>query len=374
MNLESLTKQLIQIESISPNDAGCFDILESALEGMNFSCERISYKNVENLYAVIGSQGPTLCFLGHTDVVPTGPSDQWTYPPFSGETHDDHIYGRGAADMKGNICAFIEALGSFLKTEKLNYRIAVLLTSNEEGTPEDGFIDELLKELKSRGETIDYCLVGEPSSSLKVADTIRIGRRGSLSGKLKIIGKQGHIAYPEKIVNPIFLVTDLIKILKEKKWDSGNEHFQPTSFQISNINSGTGAGNIVPGELIMDFNFRFCSESTSESLISGFEEILNSLDLKFELDWSLSGNPFLTTKDYFINKIVSAIKDVTGREPVINNGGGTSDGRFMTAMDAEIVELGPLNESIHKIDENVSLNDLKTLRDIYINLLRNITT
>ena len=226
---------------------------------MNFSCERISYKNVENLYAVIGSQGPTLCFLGHTDVVPTGPEDQWTHPPFSGETHDDHIYGRGAADMKGNICAFIEALDAFLKTEKLNYRIAVLLTSNEEGTPEDGFIDELLEELKARGETIDYCLVGEPSSSLKIADTIRIGRRGSLSGKLKIIGKQGHIAYPEKIINPIFLVTDLIKILKEKKWDSGNEHFQPTSFQISNINSGTGAGNIVPGELIMDFNFRFCS-------------------------------------------------------------------------------------------------------------------
>ena len=215
MNLESLTKQLIQIESISPNDAGCFDILESALEGMNFSCERISYKNVENLYAVIGSQGPTLCFLGHTDVVPTGPLDQWTYPPFSGETHDDHIYGRGAADMKGNICAFLEALGAFLNTEKLNYRIAVLLTSNEEGTPEDGFIDELLEKLKSRGETIDYCLVGEPSSSLKVADTIRIGRRGSLSGKLKIIGKQGHIAYPEKIINPIFLVTDLIKILSK---------------------------------------------------------------------------------------------------------------------------------------------------------------
>ena len=374
MSLENLTKELIQIESISPNDAGCFDILESELNGMNFSCERVNYKNVENLYAVLGSEGPTFCFLGHTDVVPTGPLDKWTYPPFGGEIHNDHMYGRGAADMKGNICAFIDALKTFLSTEKLNFRIAVLLTSNEEGTPDDGFIDELLEKLKARGEKIDYCLVGEPSSSSKVADTIRIGRRGSLSGKLKIIGKQGHIAYPEKFVNPIFLISDLIKILKEKKWDEGNEHFQPTSFQISNINSGTGAGNIVPGELNMDFNFRFCSESTSEDLIAGFEEILNSLNLKYELNWSLSGNPFLTTKDFFINKVIAAIRETTGREPVINNGGGTSDGRFMIAMDAEIVELGPLNESIHKIDENVSLNDLKTLKEIYVSLLKNLST
>ena len=295
MSLENLTKELIQIESISPNDAGCFDILESELNGMNFSCERINYKNVENLYAVLGSEGPTFCFLGHTDVVPTGPLDKWTYPPFGGEIHNDHMYGRGAADMKGNICAFIDALKTFLSTEKLNFRIAVLLTSNEEGTPEDGFIDELLEKLKARGEKIDYCLVGEPSSSSKVADTIRIGRRGSLSGKLKIIGKQGHIAYPEKFVNPIFLISDLIKILKEKKWDEGN-------------------------------------------------------------------------------KVIAAIRETTGREPVINNGGGTSDGRFMIAMDAEIVELGPLNESIHKIDENVSLNDLKTLKEIYVSLLKNLST
>lgn len=375
MSIENLTKQLVEIESISPNDAGCFEIIEPILNDIGFNSERICYKNVENLYAVIGSKGPTLCFLGHTDVVPTGPLESWTFPPFSAEVKDGHLYGRGAADMKGNVSTFIQAAKDYLKFNKLeNFKIAILLTSNEEGNREDGFIDELLVQLKDRGEKIEYCLVGEPSSSEKVADTIRIGRRGSLSGSLKIIGKQGHIAYPDKIINPIFLVSDLINTLKNKKWDSGNEHFQPTSFQISNINSGTGAGNIVPGELFMDFNFRFCSESTSEQLIKEFEEILSELDLNYELSWSLSGNPFLTTKDFFINQIVSSIKKTTGREPVINNGGGTSDGRFMVTMDSEIVELGPLNESIHKIDEHVSLDDLETLKKIYINLFERLAT
>ena len=225
-----------------------------------------------------------------------------------------------------------------------------------------------------RGEKIDYCLVGEPSSSEIVGDTIRIGRRGSLSGKLKILGKQGHIAYPEKIINPIFLVSNIITELKEKKWDVGNDHFQPTSFQISNINSGTGAGNIVPGELVMDFNFRFCSESTSEGLIEEFEKILNSHDIDYKVEWNLSGLPFLTTKTYFVDLVIDSIKKVLGREPVINNGGGTSDGRFMPVMDAEIVELGPLNETIHKIDENVSLKDLKDLSKIYLEILKKIAT
>ena len=225
-----------------------------------------------------------------------------------------------------------------------------------------------------RGEKIDYCLVGEPSSSIKVGDTIRIGRRGSLSGKLKLMGKQGHIAYPEKIINPIFLVSNIISELKEKKWDKGNDHFQPTSFQISNINSGTGAGNIVPGELVMDFNFRFCSESTSEGLIEEFEKILSSHNVDYKVEWNLSGLPFLTTKTYFVDLVIDSIKKVLGREPVINNGGGTSDGRFMSVMDAEIVELGPLNESIHKIDENVSLKDLEELSKIFLEILNKIST
>ena len=375
MNLENLVTDLIKIESISPKDKGCFDIIEPILNELGFVSERIDYKNVENLYSVYGNDGPTFCFLGHTDVVPTGPENLWTHPPFSAKKVDDKIYGRGAADMKGNICAFLKALSEFVNSEKdLNFKIAVLLTSNEEGESDDGFIDILLDKLIQRGEKIDYCLVGEPSSSEIVGDTIRIGRRGSLSGKLKILGKQGHIAYPEKIINPIFLVSNIITELKEKKWDVGNDHFQPTSFQISNINSGTGAGNIVPGELVMDFNFRFCSESTSEGLIEEFEKILNSHDIDYKVEWNLSGLPFLTTKTYFVDLVIDSIKKVLGREPVINNGGGTSDGRFMPVMDAEIVELGPLNETIHKIDENVSLKDLNDLSKIYLEILKKIAT
>ena len=375
MNLENLVTNLIKIESISPKDKGCFNIIEPILNELGFVSERIDYKNVENLYSVYGNDGPTFCFLGHTDVVPTGPENLWTHPPFSAKKVDDKIYGRGAADMKGNICAFLKALSEFINSEEnLNFKIAILLTSNEEGESDDGFIDILLDKLIQRGEKIDYCLVGEPSSSEIVGDTIRIGRRGSLSGKLKILGKQGHIAYPEKIINPIFLVSNIITELKEKKWDVGNDHFQPTSFQISNINSGTGAGNIVPGELMMDFNFRFCSESTSEGLIEEFEKILNSHNVDYKVEWNLSGLPFLTTKTYFVDLVIDSIKNVLGREPVINNGGGTSDGRFMPVMDAEIVELGPLNETIHKIDENVSLKDLNDLSKIYLEILKKIAT
>ena len=375
MNLENLITDLIKVESISPKDEGCFDIIEPILNDLGFVSERIDYKNVENLYSVFGNDGPTFCFLGHTDVVPTGPVELWTHPPFSGKKVDDRIFGRGAADMKGNICAFLKALSEYIKLNQVqNFRIAILLTSNEEGESSDGFIDVLLDKLIQRGEKIDYCLVGEPSSSELVGDTIRIGRRGSLSGKLKLIGKQGHIAYPEKIVNPIFLVSNIITELKEKKWDKGNDHFQPTSFQVSNINSGTGAGNIVPGELVMDFNFRFCSESTSEGLIEEFENILNSHDVEYTVEWNLSGLPFLTTKTYFVDLVIDSIKKVLGREPIINNGGGTSDGRFMSVMDAEIVELGPLNESIHKIDENVSIEDLEELSKIYLEILKKIST
>jgi len=375
MNLENLITDLIKVESISPKDEGCFDIIEPILNDLGFVSERIDYKNVENLYSVFGNDGPTFCFLGHTDVVPTGPVELWTHPPFSGKKVNDRIFGRGAADMKGNICAFLKALSEYIKLNQVqNFRIAILLTSNEEGESSDGFIDVLLDKLIQRGEKIDYCLVGEPSSSELVGDTIRIGRRGSLSGKLKLIGKQGHIAYPEKIVNPIFLVSDIITELKEKKWDKGNDHFQPTSFQVSNINSGTGAGNIVPGELVMDFNFRFCSESTSEGLIEEFENILNSHDVEYTVEWNLSGLPFLTTKTYFVDLVIDSIKKVLGREPIINNGGGTSDGRFMSVMDAEIVELGPLNESIHKIDENVSIEDLEELSKIYLEILKRIST
>ena len=285
------------------------------------------------------------------------------------------MYGRGTADMKGNIAAYLLALKDFLSTNPtLNYRLAVLLTSNEEGEPEDGKIDVIIKKFMDEGEHIDFCLVGEPSSNEKVGDTIRIGRRGSLSGTLKVLGKQGHVAYPEKVENPIFSSAKLISELESITWDEGNEHFQPTSFQISNIKSGTGATNVVPGALEMMFNFRFCSESNEAYLKETFEGVLKKLNLKYEIDWVLSGLPYLTQKKYFIEQIVDSVKSITGYEPVINNGGGTSDGRFLQVMGSEIVELGPLNETIHKTDENVSLDDLETLKGIYTNLLERLNS
>jgi succinyl-diaminopimelate desuccinylase len=285
------------------------------------------------------------------------------------------MYGRGTADMKGNIAAYLLALKDFLSTNPtLNYRLAVLLTSNEEGEPEDGKIDVIIKKFMDDGEHIDFCLVGEPSSNKKVGDTIRIGRRGSLSGTLKVLGKQGHVAYPEKVENPIFTSAKLISELESITWDKGNEHFQPTSFQISNIKSGTGATNVVPGVLEMMFNFRFCSESNEAYLKETFEAVLKKLNLKYEVEWVLSGLPYLTEKKYFIEQIVDSVKSITGYEPIINNGGGTSDGRFLQVMGSEIVELGPLNETIHKTDENVSLQDLETLKGIYANLLERLNS
>ena len=375
MKIQNLLEDLIKIESITPRDEGCFDVIEPMLKDLGFKCERINYENVENLYAVLGDEGPLMCFLGHTDVVPTGPVENWSQPPFSADIIDGHMFGRGTADMKGNIAAYLLALKDFLSSKpSLSYRLAVLLTSNEEGEPEDGKIDVIIKKFMDQGEHIDFCLVGEPSSNKKVGDTIRIGRRGSLSGTLKVLGKQGHVAYPEKVENPIFTSAKLISELESITWDEGNEHFQPTSFQISNIKSGTGATNVVPGVLEMMFNFRFCSESNEAHLKETFEAVLKKQNLEYEIDWVLSGLPYLTEKKYFIEQIVNSVKSVTGYEPIINNGGGTSDGRFLQVMGSEIVELGPLNETIHKTDENVSLKDLDTLKGIYTNLLERLNS
>ena len=295
-----LLQKLIRIKSISPSDMGCFDLIENELKKLNFKCERINYQNVENLYATIGNSGKLFCYLGHTDVVPSGPEEKWSYPPFSATIEGDVLYGRGAADMKSSVAAFVEAAKDFINTnEKLNFKLAILLTSNEEGTSKDGFIDKIIEKMIEDNEIIDFCLVGEPTSSEKVADCARIGRRGSLGGCLKIFGKQGHVAYPEKVINPILLSGDLISKLKNKVWDDGNEAFDPTSFQISNISSGTGAHNVVPGELELTFNFRFSTESTEDSLKFEFESILKDLELDYELSWDLNGNPYYTKDNFF---------------------------------------------------------------------------
>ena len=368
-----LLQNLIQIKSISPKDNGCFDLIEKELQSLNFKLERINYQNIENLYATIGTSGKLFCFLGHTDVVPSGPEDKWKYPPFSATIDGDLLYGRGTADMKAPVAAFIESVKEFLNSEeKLNFRLAILLTSNEEGTSKDGFIDKMIDKMIQDNEIIDFCLVGEPTSSEKVADCVRVGRRGSLGGHLKIYGKQGHVAYPEKVVNPILLSGDLISELNKKIWDSGNISFDPTSFQISNINAGTGAHNVVPGELELTFNFRFSPESSEKSLKSDFESILNKLKLNYDLDWDLNGNPYYTEGKFFKDIVSNSIKEVTGYIPELNAKGGTSDGRFVAKMNSEIIELGPVNKSIHQIDEHIKISELWTLKDIYKKILFNL--
>lgn len=371
--LTDLAKSLLEIKSISPQDNGCFDVVESHLNKMGFISKRINYLNVENIYSTIGTKGPMFCFLGHTDVVPSGPVDQWDIDPFKPEIRDGYLIGRGAADMKGAVATFIVAAKEFLhENPNPNFRICIFLTSNEEGEPSDGKINKIIKDLQAAGEHIDYCLVGEASSSSKLADTIRLGRRGSLSGTLTIKGKQGHVAYPDKVNNPIHLSGKIIDTLKEKNWDNGNEFFEPTSFQISNISSGTGATNVVPGLLEMKFNLRFSSESTEDSLKEKILSILDDHGVEYEIEWVLNAIPFITKQTFFKDKVIESINSVMGYKPEINNGGGTSDGRWIAPMGSEVIELGPINETIHQINEKVSINDLEKLKEIYKEILINL--
>ena len=370
MSALELAQSLIKIKSISPEDGGCFDLIESELIPLGFQIEKIPELNCETLLAKYGDSGKVFCYLGHTDVVPSGPEEEWTSHPFEANIVDGDLIGRGAADMKGSVAVFIESIKNFLADNpNPNFQIWVMLTSNEEGEPADGKINTLMESLAHQNQFIDYCLVGEASSSDNVGDVLRVGRRGSLSGKLKLIGKQGHVAYPHKVLSPILEVGPIINELNQIIWDEGNEHFDPTSFQISNIDSGTGATNVVPGHLNMLFNFRFSPESSQESLKERFNQVLEKSKCSFEIDWTLNAQPYLTKKTELLSIIQTALKKINGKEAIIDNGGGTSDGRWVSPSGSEVIELGPRNQTIHKIDEKISVTDLALLQEIYQQIL-----
>ena len=377
INELQLAKELMKFPSITPRDAGVMKFLDKKLKKIGFKTKILNFKEknfqpVKNLYARLGSKGPNFCFAGHLDVVPPGNIKDWTVNPFRPSIKKGHLIGRGANDMKGSVAAFVSAVSIFLNNNKnFTGSISLLITGDEEGDAVNG-TKKVVDYLKKRKEKINFCLVGEPTNPNKLGEMIKIGRRGSLTGKIEIIGMQGHVAYPEKVINPILLSGDLISKLKNKVWDDGNEAFDPTSFQISNISSGTGAHNVVPGELELTFNFRFSTESTEDSLKFEFESILKDLELDYELSWDLNGNPYYTKDNFFKDIVCASSEEITGYKPELNAKGGTSDGRFVAAMNTEIVELGPVNKSIHQIDEHVSVNDLWKLKDIYEKILINL--
>ena len=361
----NLTKELMSKKSITPLDEGCQELLISHLELLGFKIEKMPYGKVKNFYARKGHEAPLLVFAGHTDVVPSGPEVEWSSLPFVPTIKNDRLYGRGAADMKASLAAFIVSVEEFL-TENKNHKgsIGLLITSDEEGIAVDGTV-KVIEALKNRNEKIDFCLVGEPTCVAKFGDTVKNGRRGSLSAKLKVKGIQGHIAYPELIKNPIHEVAPVIDELVKTIWDEGNEYFPKTSWQISNINGGTGATNVVPGFVEILFNFRYSSASTADMLKFRFVEILNKHQLDYDVDWQHSGEPYLTEKGSLVNILSDAVEEISGTKPTISTTGGTSDGRFISKLCDQVVEFGPINESIHKIDENVAINDIETLKDVY---------
>ena len=361
----NLTKELISKKSITPLDEGCQDLLINHLELLGFKIEQMPFGKVRNFYARKGHEAPLLVFAGHTDVVPTGPEVEWSSPPFEPTIKNDRLYGRGAADMKASLAAFIISIEEFLAENKDHKgSIGLLITSDEEGIAVDGTV-KVVEALKNRKEKVDFCIVGEPTCVAKFGDTVKNGRRGSLSAKLKVKGIQGHIAYPELIKNPIHSVAPVIDELVKTIWDEGNEYFPKTSWQISNINGGTGATNVVPGFVEILFNFRYSSASTADMLKSRFIEILNKHQLDYDIDWEHSGEPYLTEKGSLVNILSDAVEEISGTKPTISTTGGTSDGRFISKLCDQVVEFGPINESIHKIDENVVINDLETLKDVY---------
>ena len=365
-----LSRELIARRSVTPADAGCQALLAERLTKAGFQCEDASVGGVTNLWARRGSGRPLFCFAGHTDVVPTGPLEQWHSDPFVPTVRDGKLYGRGAADMKSSIAAFVVAVEQFVAERPRHAgSIALLITSDEEGPSVDGTV-RVVERLRQRGESMDYCLVGEPSSAAVLGDTVRVGRRGSLSAKLTVRGVQGHVAYPEQVRNPIHLLAPALAELAATEWDRGNDAFPPTSFQVSNLNAGTGAENVVPGSAVMLCNFRFSTASSETSLRARFEDVLRKHRLDYALDWTLGGKPFLSTKGRLTDAVQRAVQAHAGRVPQLSTGGGTSDGRFLIDICAEIVELGPVNASIHKLNEHIELGALEQLPKIYLDTLR----
>ena len=361
----TLASELIACRSVTPEDGGCLEILARRLAPLGFKLERMDRQGVSNLWARRGAAAPVLCFAGHTDVVPTGPLDQWSSAPFQPEVRDGCLYGRGAADMKTSIAAFVTAVERFIAARPGHAgSIALLLTSDEEGRAVEGSV-RVVEALMARGETLDYCIVGEPTSAERLADTIKNGRRGSLSGRLLVKGVQGHIAYPHLVKNPVHSVAPALAELAASVWDKGNEYFPPTSWQVSNFHAGTGADNVVPGSAEILFNFRFSTASTPETLKARVHAILDRHGVDYTLDWTLSGKPYLTPRGRLVEAVSQAIRETAGIETQLSTSGGTSDGRFIADICPEVIELGPLNATIHKIDECIAVADIEPLSRTY---------
>ena len=368
----ALTKQLIAEASVTPDDKNCQAILAERLQKIGFTIEAMNFNDTQNIWARRGNSAPLLCFAGHTDVVPSGPEEKWTSPPFEPTERDGKLYGRGTADMKTSIAAFVTACERLVAEHpEHSGSIALLITSDEEGDAHDG-TTKVVDALKARGETIDYCIVGEPTAVNRLGDTIKNGRRGSLSGNLTIKGKQGHIAYPHLAVNPVHTFAPALAELVATQWDKGNAYFPATGFQISNIQGGTGATNVIPGSLNVKFNFRFSTESTDSGLKQRVHEILDKHGLDYDLQWSLSGQPFLTKAGELTQVAQAAIAEVCGISAELSTSGGTSDGRFIKAIARELIELGPVNASIHQIDEHIELAAVPELSAVYQNIMKRL--
>ncbi len=361
-----LAFDLMRRPSVTPDDEGCQALLIERLEALDFHIERLPFGDVENVWATRGHHGPVLALAGHTDVVPSGPESGWEYPPFAPRIDDDGMLcGRGASDMKGSLAAMVTAVERFVAAHPdHDGRIAFLITSDEEGPAIDG-TRAVVEHLRERHERLDYCIVGEPSSTARLGDVIKNGRRGSLGGVLRVKGIQGHVAYPHLARNPVHQAMPALDALARERWDDGNDFFPATSFQVSNLRAGTGATNVIPGELEVVFNFRFSTEVTHDELQARTEALLDAHGLTYELDWTLNGAPFLTAEGALVNATVKGVEAVTGERPTLSTSGGTSDGRFIATLGAQVVELGPLNDTIHKVNERIRADDLDTLSRIY---------